>query len=278
MVRFGQRQTRGFLLGLSGLRVVALGIAAACFLFCLVTGGALGCAIAAPFWGLFAGVALLRFNGRPMIESLPVVADWCARSASGQTRYLVRPSVPRPAGTMALPGDAASLRCYVDPESEAAMVHDPHRNTISAVVSVTHPAYVLLAPDDRAARVSGWSRALATLAASGTVAAVQVLESTVPDPGDAMRSWWEAFGIHDVSWPARQYDELMEGRVGSSVHESLLALSIDLRRAAREVRESGRGMAGSAAVLRSAMAGFGSSLRAAGLHLSGWLDPDELAA
>ncbi len=74
------------------------------------------------------------------------------------------------------------------------MVHDPHRHTLSAALLVTHPAFALLDDSDRAGRVGRWGRVLAGLASSGTCAAVQVLEATVPDPALGQREWWEAHG------------------------------------------------------------------------------------
>ena len=59
------------------------------------------------------------------------MAFWKARTVARQHEYRARVSVPRPAGTMALPGDAAALRFYEDPQSAACMVHDPHRQTLS---------------------------------------------------------------------------------------------------------------------------------------------------
>ena len=60
---------------------------------------------------------------------------------------------PRPAGTLALPGDAARLRQWVDPETDAVMVHDPHAATLTAIVGVSHPAFVLLDPAEQERRV-----------------------------------------------------------------------------------------------------------------------------
>jgi len=59
---------------------------------------------------------------------------------------------------------------------------------------VSHPAYVLLSPDDQARRVAGWSRAIAGLGATGTCAGLQILESAFPDPGHAVRDWYAANG------------------------------------------------------------------------------------
>src|SRR5207302_8237051 len=155
------------------------------------------------------------------------------RHALGQASFLARPSAPRPAGTMALPGDAASMRFLID-ESGAVMVHDPHAQTMTAVAHVTHPAFVLLSPDSQSQRVSGWSRVLAGLAASGTCARVQVLETALPDSGHGINGWWQNHGTHDTAqWAVREYDELMATAAPSaSIHRTLIALVLDLKRAA----------------------------------------------
>src|ERR1700736_6101307 len=122
LVRFGQRQSRGLLLGLWGIRLAAIVFGLACLVGPLFVAGPAGAAITAPLWAGAFGAALARWHGRPVVESVPVVGHWAARSATRQTRHLVRASAPRPAGTMALPGDAASLRFYHDPPSGAAMI------------------------------------------------------------------------------------------------------------------------------------------------------------
>jgi hypothetical protein len=278
LVRFGRRQTRGLLLGLSGIRVAAIVFALACLVGPLFLAGAVGAVLAMPLWASALTAAFVRWNGRPAVESVPVVGKWATRSAIGQTRYLARPSCPRPAGTMALPGVAASLRFHRDPVSGAAMIHDPHRGTLAVVVHVTHPAYVLLSPDDQRSRVAGWSRALADLAASGTCAGMQVLETTLPDPGHGVRAWYASHGTHDGSWPDRNYTRLMDQQsVGSSTHRTTVTLVLDLCRAARAIRDGGRGLAGASAVLRAYMAAFETSLRSADLRAQSWLSPEALA-
>jgi hypothetical protein len=42
------------------------------------------------------------------------------------------------------------------------MIHDPHRHTLTAVLSVTHPAFALLDDSDRAGRVGRWGRVVAS--------------------------------------------------------------------------------------------------------------------
>jgi len=279
LVRFGRRQSRGVLLGFSGLRLLAIGGALGIFVLAMFTLGGVGLAVSSPVWGVLLGVAFVRWNGEPLADGLPIAAHWGARSATKQTRYFVRATGPRPVGTMALPGDAAALRFHVDDPSGTAMIHDPHRRTLSAVVRVSHPAYVLLSPDDQQRRVDAWSRVLAGLAATGSCAGVQILESTLPDPGHGVREWWSTHATPGPSWPTEQYAKLMEQAAPASyTHRTLIVLTLDLRRAAKAIRDAGRGIAGAAHVLRGDMNNCAASLRAADLRTDGWLGPRELAA
>ena len=186
--------------------------------------------------------------------------------------------LPRPAGTMALPGDAAALRFYEDPESAACMVHDPHRQVLSVTVAVTHPAYVLLSPGDQQSRVSAWGRLLASLSKSGYCAAIQVLEATVPDPGTGVAGFYARHGTHDGGWADANYAALLaQSSHASSAHRTTITLALDMRKAAKAIKEAGRGVKGAAAVLRSQMEALDYSLRAAELHVDRWLDAASLA-
>ena len=158
------------------------------------------------------------------------------------------------------------------------MIHDPHRQTLTAVVSLSHPAFVLLDDPDRSLRVSRWGRVIAQLAQSGTCAALQVLEATIPDPGRSQSDWWEAHGSHDGGWAPAQYETLLQQvRLDSSVHRTTISLSLDLRGSARAVKAAGRGIRGAADVLRGDMACLTDSLRQAGLRPLGWLNEAALA-
>jgi hypothetical protein len=278
LVRFGRMQSKGVLLGLSGPRLTAIGLALTCLVIPMFSAGLAGLVVSAPLWAGFAALGLATYNGRGLADQVPVLAHWSRRVAAKQTRYRVRASAPRPAGTMALPGDAAALRFHHDPISGAVMVHDPRRQTLMAAVRIRHPAYVLLSPGDQAQRLAGWSRVLASFAATGTCAAVQIMESTLPDPGHGVRGWHAEHGVHDGSWACRAYETLLDLAAPSSAgHRTLIVVSLDLRRAAKAIRDGGRGIAGAAKVLRGDMTGVESSLRAASLTVEGWLSAAELA-
>lgn len=276
--RFARTSTRGVLLGFSMSRLVVIAIAAVLLVAGLVAAGMIGAIVTSPLWVVLLGAAFIPIQGQPAIEWAPVATAFETRKLSGQTEFRARVSKPRPVGTLALPGDAAPLRFH-ETESGVVMVHDPHRQTLSAIVSVTHPAYVLLAPDDQAQRVAGWGRVLASLANSGTVASIQILESTLPDSGAGVAGWYEAQGQPAGGWFDAEYESLLAlMHTGSVRHRTTITLSLDMKKASKAISAAGRGIRGASAVLEHEMVGLEQSLRNAGLRIEHWLRPAELAS
>ena len=185
-VKFSRLSRRGVLLGLSGAQLVVVSIGAVVLVFALYVAGGSSLVVVSPLLALCATLAWVGVAGRKLIEWLPIVTHWLWRSTAGQLQFRRRIVKPRPAGTLALPGDAARLRQLLDPESGAVMVHDPHRATLTAIVGVTHPAFILLDPIEQERRVTSWGRVLATACRSGRIASVQVMERTLPDSGKGL--------------------------------------------------------------------------------------------
>ncbi len=102
----------------------------------------------------FVATPSSAWAGRTLIEWAPIGTVWVWRSTGGQLAYRRRVLTPRPAGTLALPGDAAGLRQWVDVETGAVMVHDLHAGISTAIIGVTHPAFVLLDPAEQERRGS----------------------------------------------------------------------------------------------------------------------------
>jgi hypothetical protein len=277
-VRFGRRSTRGVLLGVSGPRVVAFAAAFVVLVPAVYAGGLRGVLLASPLWGLVLTAGFVTVAGRRAVEWVPVYGQWLLRRALHQDVYLARILTPRPAGTLALPGDAACLRVHLDPISGAAMIHDPYADTLTAVARVRHPSFVLQAPGDQDRRVAGWGRALATACASGRIARVQVLERTLPDSGTGVRAHWTAHATGTYSWAADQYRSLLDDAgPATELHQTSVAVSLDMSRARRAIRAEGGGVRGAAAVLRRELGTMTAALRAAEITSDGWLGPDGLA-
>ncbi|BDZ61094.1 hypothetical protein GCM10025873_08850 [Demequina sediminis] len=277
-VQFSRLAKRGVILGLSLPQVIVLAVGLITFVAAIYAGGALVVASSSPIWLTAAIVAFVPVGGRKVIEWLPVAGRWVWRATGGQLVFRHHVVKPRPAGTLALPGDAAALREWEDPETGAAMIHDPHAQTLTAVIGVTHPAFVLLDPGEQERRVSGWGRVLATACRSGRIARVQISERTLPDSGSGLAEWWTRYGKDDNTWPAVNYRELI-GRAGPATerHATTISLALDMKACARQIRAAGGGMKGTAAVLRQEMATFASALRAAEITPTGWLSPGEVA-
>ncbi|MGX1696708.1 SCO6880 family protein [Microbacterium keratanolyticum] len=277
-VQFSRLARRGIMLGLSLPQLIVLGVAVLTVVFSLYAAGGMGFAWTAPVWGTCALLAVIPAGGRKVIEWVPVVARWAARTYLGQLVYRRRVIKPRPAGTLSLPGDAAPLREWEDPETGAAMIHDPHAQTLTAILGVSHPAFVLLDPGEQQRRVSGWGRVLAAACRSGRIARIQVSERTLPDSGTGLAEWWRTHGTDDGSWAATTYAELIDraGPAGER-HATTISLALDMKAAARQIRTSGGGIRGAAAVLRQEMSTLTTALRAAELTSTGWLAPGEVA-
>ena len=148
-VKFSRFTRRGVLLGLSLIQLVTLAVGGSTLIGAFYAGGGILLAYTAPVWVLAAALTWIPVAGRPIVEWLPIACWWAWRTTGGQLLYRRRIVVPRPAGTLALPGDMARLREYTDPDTGAGMIHDPHQATLTVVCEVTHPAFVLLDPANK---------------------------------------------------------------------------------------------------------------------------------
>jgi hypothetical protein len=274
-VKFSRLTRRGVLLGLSGPQLAMASLAAGTLILGLYLGAVV---LTFPVIGTLLGLGFVGVGGRKVVEWAPISIRWLWRSSGGQLSYRRRIVKPRPAGTLSLPGDAARLRQWVDPETDAVMVHDPHAATLTAIVGVAHPAFVLLDPAEQERRVVAWGRVLATACRSGRLASVQVMERTLPDSGKGLSDWWEKHGTRTGSWASTTYAELVEraGPAGER-HASTISISLDLKTARRAIRAAGGGNRGAAAVLRQEMTTVLAALRSADLSPTDWLTPGDLA-
>ncbi|WP_152363252.1 SCO6880 family protein [Microlunatus speluncae] len=276
--KFSRLARRGVLLGLSLAQLVVLGIGGLVLVVALYAGGGTLIAYTVPISALCAAIAWVPIAGRPAVHWIPVATRWSWRATIDQLLYRRRIVRPRPAGTLALPGDMSRLREFTDPMTGAVMVHDPHQATLTVVIEVRHPAFVLLDPGEQERRVRSWGRVLAMVCRSGRIAALQVLERTLPDSGTGLAEWWARHGVDDGSWAAQTYAELIEraGPAGER-HSTTLSLSLDLQACARQIRTAGGGLRGAAAVLRQEMTSLVAALRSADLAPSDWYTPGRLA-
>ncbi|MFE5518433.1 SCO6880 family protein [Streptomyces virginiae] len=278
-VKFPHRSRRGILLGLSLPQLALVSSALALLLVTVVTSGLMGAVVLAPLWITIAVLVGVRREGRSLIDWAPLVALYAQRRRSGQTVWRARPvSRPRVEGLLHLPGTTASLRVATS-ASGAAAVHDPHRQTLTAVAKVSSRAFALLDPATQNANVAAWGRALAGIARTGHVATVQVLERTVPDSGDSLARHWAEHGNPQAPVAGQVYSALVESAgPAAAPHEAYLAIALDLKAAKRLVSQAGGGLDGAFTVMAQTTASVAQAARTAGLTVTGWLGPREIAA
>lgn len=277
-MKFSRLTRRGVLLGLSAAQVVTVAVAVVTFVLSLYFVGAVALLWTAPIWLTAVVLTWLPIGGRKAVEWVRVSLHWTWRTIARQLTYRRRVVKPRPAGTLALPGDAAAMRSYEDPETGAVMIHDPHHNRLIAIAEISHRSFVLLDPGEQQRRVTGWGRVLSTACRSTRLARLQVLERTLPDTGTGLERWWAEHGTDDDSWVARTYRELIDraGPAGER-HVTTISIALDMKAAGRTIRAAGGGLRGAAAVLRQEMNTITAALRSADLKPAVWLTAAQLA-
>ncbi|MBT2409365.1 hypothetical protein J7I94_02110 [Streptomyces sp. ISL-12] len=281
-VKFPHRSRRGVLLGLTLPQLLLVSAALALLLLTVVSTGLLGVLALAPLWAVVAALVAVRRNGRSLIDWAPIVARYGYRRRTGQTLWLARPVTrPRHDGILHLPGDAASLKVVTpgDSANGAAAVQDPHQQTLTAVARVSSRAFALLDPGTQNHNVAAWGRALAGIARTGHIAAVQVLERTVPDSGDTLTRHWPQHGRPHTPVAGQIYAELVASAGPTAApHETYLAISLDLKAAKRLISQAGGGLPGAFTVLQQTTTSVAQAARNAGLMVTGWLTAREIAA
>ncbi|MGV9790856.1 SCO6880 family protein [Streptomyces sp. NPDC003435] len=281
-VKFPHRSRRGILLGLSLPQLILVSCMLALLLVTVVSAGLLGAVALTPLWAAAGALVAIRRQGRSLVDWAPIVARYAKRRHSGETLWLARPATrPQQDGLLHLPGTAASLTVVTpgDSANQAAAVHDPHRQTLTAIARVTSHAFALLDPATQNHNVNSWGRALAGIARSGNIAAVQVLERTVPDSGDSLARHWAQSGQPHVPVAGQIYSELIASAGPTAApHETYLAISLDLKAAKRLISQAGGGLPGAFTVMEQTTSSITQAARNAGLTVTGWLTAREIAA
>lgn len=255
--RFGPLEQRGLVGPLSFGQVAILALAAAVglvaiyalrdwigLLFALVLVGAAGAAVVVPV------------EGRTIEAWAPLVARWALRSGERKRGYRslspgggVRVGADGEAiGEACLPDELAGIRMLEVPygSDRVGVIHDRTAGTYTAAIAVRAGAFGLLDAAEQERKLEAWGSVLASLAGDGSpVRRLQWIERTLPAQGDELASYLQAERDRAVpldSGLVASYIELVESAApATQEHEILLALQIDERRGARELRRMGGG-------------------------------------
>jgi hypothetical protein len=266
--RFPRQPRRGMLLGFSRARVITGVDAVLILVLGFMMGGRGPLVVAVAMDVVLVVCAVMRVQGRYLIEWLPLWSHWKFRGLVDQQTYRARVMTVRPTGSLALPGDATNLR-FID-VGDATYIHDPSAGTLTAALRVEHSAMVLLDADAQAERVGGWSRVLSSLAGSDSVTHVVIIEETIPDTGNGPVDWFLDNWTKVDDWPSKEYFSLLEtNQTQSSTHRTTFTVTV----------KTGRGgLSDSCINLAAQREGLEFAMRSAGLRIVGWLNEAQLAS
>lgn len=275
--RFPRPQRSAVLLGLRPLQV-ALSALAVLLLALTAFGG--GNAIAR-LGGLLVAVAAVatafaRIDGLLAYHWIVLATVHAIRRLRGKQRHRAHLLEPKVHGALHLPGQEAVLRVMETNGSIAAVV-DPRRRRLVAVARIEGPAHLLQNSDEQERRVTAYGRLIAGLCQTGRIARAQILERTLPDPGDGLGEWARQRQV-DRTTPAGAiyHDLLRRAAPAAAKHETLFAFALSLDAVSKDVRKQGGGTRGAMAVLESEARAFQTSFAAAGVA-GCWLNAPELA-
>ena len=271
--RFGRMEHRGILLGLGAAQLAVLTIAMVIAVAGVYSAGTSGLVAGAGLWVPLAVAATASVRGRPVIQWLPLIGHWRARRLLGQTTAVTstRP-LPDP-GVLRIPGIAGQLTVTEAPTSGAALIHDRRTGVVCAVLRVSGAGFVLQDPTAQNGQVASWGRVLGSLCQQSAIVRLQVLHRSLPS-GGSVRGWWANNAMAGAPWAARVLADLVADAESTSDHQqTLLAVALRPPRGRGQIL----GPAG-VATIQQHLGALIDALKAAELHVDGWVTPDRLGS
>ncbi len=291
--RFGPLEARGVVGPLRVGQVLVVAVAAALALGALYALRSwAGMVLALVLLGAAGALIYLPLGGRTAEEWAPIALRWALRS--GQQRRGYRSSSPG-AGASAGP-DGVAFEPSLPPElAGLAMLEAPYKQdtvgvicdraagTYTAAIAVKAGAFSLLDGAEQERKLGAWGSVLDSLAADECpISRVQWVERTLPAQGDEMAAYFQRERDRAVPLDSNlisSYIELVESAAPATrEHEILIAIQIEERRAARQIRHAGGGIEGACAVLMREAERLAEQLSLAELTVYGLLRPRRYAA
>lgn len=232
-------------------------------------------------------------GGRTPEEWAPVVLRWAQRRRRAESGF--RSLSPEAGARLGLEGEAQSelslppalegLAMLEIPygSAEVGVIEDRKLGTFTTAMAVRATSFALRDAGEQEGALEAWGDVIASCARDGSpVRRLQWIEQTLPGQGDALAAHFQSQRDRTVPFDSdlvRSYVELVESAAPQTMeHEILLALQIDQRRGARELRRLGGGREGACALLLREAEGLAERLAVAEVEVSGLLRPRQYAA
>jgi hypothetical protein len=242
---------------------------------------------------LAAAAICVPLEGRTAEEWAPVLGRWALRRRRAETGY--RSAAPA-AGTrlgargeaaheVSLPPALADLELLSVPygSEQVGVIEDRRAGTFTAAMAARAGAFALRDSAEQERSLDAWGAVLASCARDGSpVRRLQWVERTLPGQGDELASHFQAQRDRAVPLDSdlvRSYIELIESAAPSATeHEILIALQVDQRRGARELRRLGGGTEAACELLLREAESLAERLAIAEVSVAGLLRPRSYAA
>ena len=283
--RFSPPDRTGWLLGLAGPQVLALGAAVVAAVLLATDGAPVG-VLAAPV-GLGLAAAFARVGGQPLLEVAPPAITFWVTRVRGRHRWLAPLPLPVDGLTPPLPPCLAGqdllgvdgARFGFGP-GEVAVVADRRAGTYAASLRVAGGSFALAEQAEQERLLAAWGDALAPFCRErGPVVALRWAEWAAPAGMSEQLAYLAEHSAADADEAAvASYRRLLAaaGPLGMR-HETLLTLVVSAARLGQAVRGRGeRDQAGVDALLAELRL-FTGRLEHAGLTASAPLSAGELA-
>jgi hypothetical protein len=225
---------------------------------------AAGLLAAAAVMGLACAGAVWTVAGRSPGSWVVIGVGWLRRRVRGPETSGGRVPLQPP---RVLAGVSILAAPSVPGGPPMGVVKDRKAGTLAAVLAVKGRSFSLLDPEEKERRLGAWGAVLAAVGRAGSpVHRIQWLERAAPGRGDGLHRYLDGAGSADAPSPLESYRQLISGAgpVGR-VHEVLLVVAVDPRRASRAVRAFGRGDDGGCGLLRRELRLLEGRLRSADL-------------
>lgn len=292
--RFGPLEQRAVIGPLGGGQVAILAAAGCLVLLSLYAlrgfAGLLGAALA--LVGA-AGLIYLPLGGRSGEEWLPVAVRWGLGAPRRRRGYHSAAPAAGALATLAgeaefelsLPAELRGVEILSVPygSAEVGVLRDRREGTYTAAIAVRAGAFALRDPAEQERALEGWGEVLSSCAREGSpIRRLQWIERTLPAQGDDLASYMQQKRDRAVpleSTLVRSYIELLEAAAPvTQAHEILLALQIDRRAGAKEIKRLGGGEAGACELLLREAESLAQRLSTAEITVFGLLRARQYAA
>jgi hypothetical protein len=240
-----------------------------------------------------AGAAIfVPVEGRTAEEWAPIVLRWLLRPGGHRRGY--RSAAPGAgvrlgghgelAYELSLPPALGGIELLSVPygREEVGVICDRRAGTYTAALAVRAGAFALRDPAEQERALDAWGAVLASCGRDGSpIRRLQWIERTLPGQGDDLAAHFQAERDRAVpldSTLVRSYIDLVESAApATQEHEILIALQIDGRRGARELRRLGGGEEATCELLLRETEGLAERLSIAEVAVFGALAPRRLA-